>query len=143
MCRQVPAAQGRYILSHDSTVSTKFLSDILSEHFPQYSFPAGDDTPSERLVDNSKVSFLPFLGVPNIQSLTPISHISELFTVSCAQTLEKGELSCPLVQKWQRHITTRLGDYGECNDASALVHTSEMQMLYFISCAHAGVASSA
>ncbi len=108
MCRQVPAAHGRYILSHDSTVSTKFLSDILSEHFPQYSFPAGEDTPSQRLVDNSKVSFLPFL----------------LF-------------------KWQGHITIRLGDYGECSDASAIVHTSEMQMLYFVSWAHAGVASSA
>lgn len=55
MCWQVATAKGRFIVSHESTVSTRFLSDILTEHFPQYRFPAGEDTPSLRILDNSKV----------------------------------------------------------------------------------------
>ena len=57
MCRQVPEAKGRYIVSHESTASTKQLSDILSARVPQYRFPAGDDTPLERVADTSKVRF--------------------------------------------------------------------------------------
>ena len=52
---QVPEAQGRYICSHSSIISTKTLSDILQKRFPQYKFPAGDDQPSKEVIDNSKV----------------------------------------------------------------------------------------
>ncbi|CAL8462007.1 g1538 [Coccomyxa elongata] len=55
LAAEVATAKGRFIVSHESTVSTKFLSDILSEHFPQYRFPAGEDTPSIKTLDNSKV----------------------------------------------------------------------------------------
>ena len=58
---QVPGAQGRYILSHEYSASTKDISDVLSERFPQYKFPAGEDTPSQRTVDSSKVSLFLFL----------------------------------------------------------------------------------
>ncbi len=61
MCRQVPGAQGRYILSHEYSASTTDISDVLSERFPQYKFPAGEDTPSQKTVDTSKVSLFLFL----------------------------------------------------------------------------------
>ncbi|KAK9908632.1 hypothetical protein WJX75_000697 [Coccomyxa subellipsoidea] len=54
LASEVPEAKGRYIVSHESTASTKQLSDILSARFPQYRFPAGDDTPLERVADTSK-----------------------------------------------------------------------------------------
>ena len=55
MALQVPSAQGRYLTSHSSTVSTKTLSDILSKRFPQFKFPAGEDAPVKTVIDNSKV----------------------------------------------------------------------------------------
>ena len=84
VCWQVATAKGRFIVSHESTVSTKLLSDILSEHFPQYRFPAGEDTPSLRTLDNSKVcpAFL-------IYSFHCICHGSSQPYGSCLkQTLE-------------------------------------------------------
>ncbi len=52
---QVPTASGRYIVSHDSTLSTKYISEVLSERFPQYQFPSGEDAPAKQVLDNSKV----------------------------------------------------------------------------------------
>lgn len=52
---QVPTAKGRYIVAHETVASTKLLSDILSDRFSQYRFPAGEDTPRTRVLDNSKV----------------------------------------------------------------------------------------
>ena len=57
MALQIPSAQGRYLTSHSSTISTKTLSSILSKRFPQYKFPAGEDTPVKTVIDNSKVCF--------------------------------------------------------------------------------------
>ena len=51
---QVPSASGRYILSHSHTLSSKFVCDVLSERFPQYKFPTGEDAPSKQILDNSK-----------------------------------------------------------------------------------------
>ncbi|EIE24719.1 NAD(P)-binding protein [Coccomyxa subellipsoidea C-169] len=52
---EVPTASGRYIVSHDSTLSTKYISEVLSERFPQYQFPSGEDAPAKQVLDNSKV----------------------------------------------------------------------------------------
>lgn len=52
---EVPSAKGRYIVSHPSTLSTKYISEVLSEHFPQYRFPAGTDAEAKQVIDNSKV----------------------------------------------------------------------------------------
>lgn len=52
---QVPGGQGRYLVSHATTHSTKFLSDVLSKRFPQYKFPSGEDAPVQTVIDNSKV----------------------------------------------------------------------------------------
>ena len=51
------SASGRFLVSHGSTFSTKFLSDVLSKRFTQFKFPAGEDAPSSPLVDNSKARF--------------------------------------------------------------------------------------
>jgi hypothetical protein len=53
-CGQVPSAKGRYLVAHGSTFSTKFLSDVLSKRFPQYKFPAGEDTPSKEVLSSAK-----------------------------------------------------------------------------------------
>ena len=52
---QVPTAQGRYLVSNSMTVSTKVVRDALAKAFPSYQFPAGQDTPSKLVIDNSKV----------------------------------------------------------------------------------------
>lgn len=51
----MPTASGRYIVSHSSTLSTKYISEVLSRRFPQYKFPSGQDAPVKQVVDNSKV----------------------------------------------------------------------------------------
>jgi hypothetical protein len=42
-------------VSHSSTLSTKYISEVLSRRFPQYKFPSGQDAPVKQVVDNSKV----------------------------------------------------------------------------------------
>lgn len=63
---QVQSAKGRYLVSHGSTFSTKFLSDVLSKRFPQFKFPAGEDTPSKEVLSSAKARpyYVPWPGVP-------------------------------------------------------------------------------
>ena len=58
---QVPSAKGRMLVSHGSTFSTRFLSEVLSKRFPQFKFPAGEDTPSKEVLSSAKAR--PCLGL--------------------------------------------------------------------------------
>ncbi len=53
-CGQVESAKGRYLVSHGSTFSTKLLSEVLSKRFPQFKFPAGENTPSKEVLSSAK-----------------------------------------------------------------------------------------
>lgn len=52
---EVPTAKGRYLVSQDSTVPVKSLTDTLSKHFPQYKFAQGQSSEIKKVIDNSKV----------------------------------------------------------------------------------------
>ena len=45
----------RYLVSQDSTVPVKSLTDTLSKRFPQYKFAQGQSSDIKKVIDNSKV----------------------------------------------------------------------------------------
>lgn len=51
---QVSAAKGRFIVGHPPA-SSKYISEVLSERFPGYKFPGGDDNMPTAYGDASKV----------------------------------------------------------------------------------------
>ena len=55
LARQVPTAQGRFLVSNPMTVPSKVAHDALAKAFPEYKFPEGKDEPSKVVIDNSKV----------------------------------------------------------------------------------------
>jgi hypothetical protein len=96
--RQVPDAKGRILVSHGSTFSSKFMSDVLSQRFPQFKFPAGEDGPSSAMVDNSKASFP--LGILLevaciLKSYQSWVLLGALAASTCAATRDH-DLSCPV-----------------------------------------------
>ena len=52
---EIPAAEGRHIVSQGSTVPTKRLVDALSKAFPDLKFPSVKDEASKEVIDNTKV----------------------------------------------------------------------------------------
>lgn len=52
---EVPSAKGRYLVSQDSVVPVKSMTDTLSKHFPQYKFAQGKDAEVKKVINNSKV----------------------------------------------------------------------------------------
>ena len=82
---QVPTAQGRYLVSNSMTVSTKVARDALAKAFPGYQFPAGQDTPSKLVIDNSKVraghgsTVVRFSDLPDICGLISSKQYLELY----------------------------------------------------------------
>lgn len=53
---QTESASGRYLVSQRSLYSTALGSRVLSKRFPYFSIPAGVDSPTAELLDNTKVS---------------------------------------------------------------------------------------
>eukprot|EP00891_Asterochloris_glomerata_P006503 jgi/Astpho2/6503/Aster-06963 len=51
---EIPAAEGRHIVSQGSTVPTKRLVDALSKAFPDLKFPSVKDEASKEVIDNTK-----------------------------------------------------------------------------------------
>ncbi|DBA76212.1 hypothetical protein WJX77_001074 [Trebouxia sp. C0004] len=52
---EVPSAKGRYLVSQDSVVPVKALTDCLSKHFPNFKFANGKEAEVKKVIDNSKV----------------------------------------------------------------------------------------
>ncbi|KAL0048803.1 hypothetical protein WJX82_011518 [Trebouxia sp. C0006] len=55
LAAEVPSAKGRYLVSQDSTVPVKTLTDTLSKHFPNFKFAEGKESEAKHVIDNSKV----------------------------------------------------------------------------------------
>ena len=49
------AVYHRYLVSQDSVVPVKSMTDTLSKHFPQYKFAQGKDAEVKKVINNSKV----------------------------------------------------------------------------------------
>ncbi len=45
----------RYLVSQDSVVPVKALTDCLSKHFPNFKFANGKEAEVKKVIDNSKV----------------------------------------------------------------------------------------
>ena len=45
----------RYLVSQDTVVPVKALTDTLSQHFPQYKFAKGKGAEVKKVINNSKV----------------------------------------------------------------------------------------
>ena len=45
----------RYLVSQDSTVPVKTLTDCLSKHFPNFKIAEGKESEAKHVIDNSKV----------------------------------------------------------------------------------------
>ncbi|KAL3153255.1 hypothetical protein ABBQ38_011605 [Trebouxia sp. C0009 RCD-2024] len=55
LAAEIPSAKGRYLVSQDSVVPVKAMTDLLSKHFPQYKFAQGKDAEVKKVINNSKV----------------------------------------------------------------------------------------
>lgn len=56
LAAEVPSAKGRYLVSHDRTVSDKAVLDLVKERFPQYKWADNaEDSESKRFLSNEKV----------------------------------------------------------------------------------------
>lgn len=45
----------RYLVSQESVVPVKAMTDTLAKHFPQYKFAQGKDAEVKKVINNSKV----------------------------------------------------------------------------------------
>ena len=59
----MPCVNCRYLVSQDSVVPVKALTDTLSKHFPQFKFAQGKEAEVKKVIDNSKVLPLILIGL--------------------------------------------------------------------------------